>query len=65
MPGYENKVIMAAGTFTMGASIELSADAPIREPYAVWMQGGITYTSGKIGILLAAQEMLERGLISV
>ena len=65
MPGYESKVIMAAGTFTMGASIELSADAPIREPYAVWMQGGITYTSGKIGLLLAAEEMIERGLLSV
>lgn len=65
MPGYESKVIMAAGTFTMGASVELSADAPIREPYAVWMQGGITYTSGKIGVLLAAQEMLNRGLINL
>ncbi len=58
MPGYTSKVIMAAGAFTMGASIELSADAPIREPYAVWMQGGITYTSGKLGVMLAAQEML-------
>lgn len=57
MPGYTSKVIMAAGAFTMGASIELSADAPIREPYAVWMQGGITYTSGKLGVMLAAQEM--------
>lgn len=65
MPGYASKVIMAAGAFTMGASIELSADAPIREPYAVWMQGGITYTSGKIGILLAAQKLLEQGLISL
>lgn len=63
MPGYTSKVIMAAGAFTMGASIELSADAPIREPYAVWMQGGITYTSGKIGIMLAAQEMLDSGLL--
>lgn len=63
MPGYNSKVIMAAGAFTMGASIELSADAPIREPYAVWMQGGITYTSGKIGVMLAAQEMLERKLL--
>lgn len=63
MPGYTSQVIMAAGAFTMGASIELSADAPMREPYAVWMQGGITYASGRIGILLAAQEMLERGLI--
>ena len=58
MPGYTSQVIMAAGAFTMGASIELSADAPIREPYAVWMQGGITYTSGKLGVMLAAQEMM-------
>lgn len=58
MPGYTSQVIMAAGAFTMGASIELSADAPIREPYAVWMQGGITYTSGKLGVMLAAQEMI-------
>lgn len=60
MPGYTSKVIMAAGAFTMGASIELSADAPIREPYAVWMQGSITYTSGKLGVMLAAQEMLKQ-----
>ena len=65
MPGYSDKVIMAAGAFTGGASIELSADAPLREPYAVWMQGGITYTSGKIGVMLAAQEMIDSGLISL
>ena len=65
MPGYNDKVIMAAGTFTMGASIELSADAPLREPYAVWLQGGITYTSGKIGILLAIQEMIDKNLIEI
>ncbi len=64
MPGYSSKVIMAAGAFTMGASIELSADAPLREPFAVWMQGGITYTSGKIGVMLAAQEMADKGLLS-
>lgn len=64
MPGYTSKVIMAAGAFTMGASIELSADAPIRDPFAVWMQGGITYTSGKIGVLLAAQKLWEKHLIS-
>ena len=58
MPGYTDKVIMAAGAFTMGASIELSADAPLREPYAVWMQGGITYTSGKLGVMLAAREIM-------
>ena len=63
MPGYSSPVIMAAGTFTLGASVELSADAPLREPYAVWMQGGITETSGKIGVLLAAQSMLEKGLL--
>ena len=65
MPGYESKVIMAAGAFTMGASIELSADAPIREPFAAWMQGGLTYASGRMGVLLAAQTMLERGLIKL
>ena len=59
MPGYTDKVIMAAGAFTMGASIELSADAPLREPYAVWMQGGITYTSGKLGVMLAARELYK------
>ncbi len=65
MPGYESPVIMAAGAFNMGASIELSADAPLREPFAAWMQGGITYTSGKIGVMLAAQEMIDRGLIKL
>ena len=60
MPGYADKVIMAAGAFTNGASIELSADGPLRAPYAAWMQGGISYNSGRISILLAAQELLER-----
>ena len=63
MPGYDSKVIMAAGAFIMGASIELSADAPLREPYAVWMQGGLNYHSAKTGIMLAAQRMLNKGLI--
>ncbi len=63
MPGYTSQVIMAAGAFTMGASIELSADAPLREPYAAYMQGGLNYASGKIGVLLSAQSMLERGLL--
>lgn len=63
MPGYDSKVIMAAGAFTMGASIELSADAPLREPYAVWLQGGLTYPTGKTGIMLAAQRMADKGLI--
>ena len=65
MPGYESQVIMAAGAFNMGASIELSADAPLRDPYAAWMQGGITYTSGKIGVMLAAQEMIDRNLVTL
>jgi cystathionine beta-lyase family protein involved in aluminum resistance len=65
MPGYSSQVIMAAGAFTMGASIELSADAPLREPYAAWMQGGISYNSSKIGVLLAAQEMCSRGLLTL
>lgn len=65
MPGYSDEVIMAAGAFTMGASIELSADGPIRPPYAVWMQGGLTYHTGKIGVMMAAQTMLERGLLSL
>ncbi len=60
MPGYDSQVIMAAGTFTLGASIELSADAPMREPFAVWMQGGITYPTARIGILLAAQRLVKK-----
>lgn len=59
MPGYENKVIMAAGAFTLGSSIELSADAPIRPPYAVWMQGGLNFHGGKLGIMLAADKILK------
>lgn len=59
MPGYDSKVIMAAGTFISGASIELSADAPLREPYAVWMQGGINFDSARIGVLLAVKKMFN------
>lgn len=59
MPGYDVPVIMAAGAFIQGASIELSADAPMREPYTVYIQGGLTYESGKLGILLAATEILN------
>ncbi len=57
MPGYADKVIMAAGTFCMGASIELSADGPLRPPYTAFFQGGLTYESGKIGVLSAAKEV--------
>jgi cystathionine beta-lyase family protein involved in aluminum resistance len=59
MPGYTDKVIMAAGTFIEGASIELSADAPIREPYTAYIQGGLTYNSAKIAIMIAISNMLE------
>ena len=59
MPGYPCKVIMAAGAFIMGSSIELSADAPLREPYAVWLQGGLNFHSAKAGILYAAEEVLK------
>lgn len=60
MPGYEDKIIMAAGAFTQGSSIELSADAPLRPPYCVYLQGGLTYESGKYGVLMAAQRVTER-----
>lgn len=63
MPGYEHPVIMAAGTFIQGGSLELSADAPIREPYIAYMQGGLTYSHVKFGLLTALQTMLERNLI--
>lgn len=59
MPGYSDKVIMAAGAFTQGSSIELSADGPLREPYTAYLQGGLTYESGRIGILSAAEEALK------
>lgn len=65
MPGYDSDVIMAAGAFTLGASIELSADAPLREPYAVWLQGGLNYNSGNLGVLLAAQQMVDMGIIKL
>jgi len=59
MPGYEDKVIMAAGAFTQGSSIELSCDGPIREPYIAYQQGGLTYEYGKIGVMKAVSRMLE------
>ena len=59
MPGYNDKVIMAAGAFTQGSSIELSADGPLRPPYTAFFQGGLTYESGKIGIMYAAEEMIS------
>ncbi len=58
MPGYNSSVVMAAGAFTQGSSIELSADAPLREPYLVYLQGGLTFESGKLGVMTALAEML-------
>ncbi|SDN83484.1 Cystathionine beta-lyase family protein involved in aluminum resistance [Paenibacillus sp. yr247] len=63
MPGYEHPVIMAAGTFIQGGSLELSADAPIREPYIAYMQGGLTYSHCKLGVLTAIQHMEDKGLL--
>lgn len=63
MPGYSDKVIMAAGAFNQGSSIELSADGPMREPYMVYMQGGITYESAKLGIIMSVNAMKNRGVI--
>ena len=63
MPGYESRVIMAGGAFVQGSSIEMSADGPIRPPYAVYFQGGLTWTHAKLGVLMSAQKMLEAGLI--
>lgn len=60
MPGYTDPVIMAAGAFTLGASIELSADGPLRPPYAAWMQGGLNFHSAHAGVLLAAQKMMSQ-----
>jgi cystathionine beta-lyase family protein involved in aluminum resistance len=57
MPGYDSEVIMAAGAFTNGSSIELSADAPLREPFAVWLQGGLNFHSAKIGVMLGAERV--------
>ena len=65
MPGYEDEVIMAAGAFVQGSSIELSADGPIRPPYAVYFQGGLTWCHAKLGIELSLQKMLDAGLTAL
>ena len=65
MPGYNDKVIMAAGVFVQGSSIELSADGPIRPPYAVYFQGGLTWQHAKFGILMSLQKMLDAGLVTL
>lgn len=65
MPGYDDQVVMAAGAFIQGSSIELSADAPIREPYIVYFQGGLTYEHSKFGVIKALQALYEQNLISL
>ena len=65
MPGYDSEVIMAAGAFVQGSSIELSADGPIREPYAVYFQGGLTFYHAKLGILKSLQELINANIVSL
>ncbi len=65
MPGYDDQVVMAAGTFIQGASIEFSADAPLREPYIAYMQGGLTYTQVKLGVLKACDMMIKKGMLHI
>lgn len=65
MPGYESEVIMAAGTFVQGSSIELSADGPLRSPYAVYFQGGLTWHNAKTGILMSIQEACGSGYCKI
>ena len=61
MPGYDSQVIMAAGAFIQGSSIELSADGPLKEPYAVYFQGGLTWYHAKYGIMMSLQKIYETG----
>ena len=63
MPGYDSQVIMAAGAFVQGSSIELSADGPIKPPYAVYFQGGLTWYHAKLGILKSLQELVNDGVV--
>ena len=65
MPGYEDPVIMAAGAFVQGSSIELSADGPIREPYIVYFQGGLTYAHSKIGVMMSLQRLCDEGIVTI
>ena len=65
MPGYDSDVIMAAGAFVQGSSIELSADGPIKPPYAVYFQGGLTWQHAKLGILMSLQKMVEAGIVTI
>ena len=64
MPGYDSDVIMAAGAFVQGSSIELSADGPIKPPYAVYFQGGLTWPHAKLGILQSLQQLVSTGIVT-
>ena len=65
MPGYDSDVIMAAGAFVQGSSIELSADGPIKPPYAVYFQGGLTWPHAKLGILMSLEKLVEAGIVTL
>lgn len=65
MPGYDSEVIMAAGAFVQGSSIELSADGPLREPYSVFFQGGLTWYHAKLGIMMSLQKMIDAGVVTL
>ena len=65
MPGYDSPVIMAAGAFVSGSSIELSADGPIKPPYAVYFQGGLTWFHAKLGILMSLQKLVDAGIVTL
>ncbi|MBQ8007321.1 MAG: methionine gamma-lyase family protein, partial [Lachnospiraceae bacterium] len=65
MPGYDSEVIMAAGAFISGSSIELSADAPMKPPYAVYFQGGLTWFHAKVGILKSLQALIDEKIVNI
>ncbi len=65
MPGYQSQVIMAAGAFIQGSSIELSADGPIQAPYTAYVQGGLTYSHGRMGAMLAVDDLARAGEINL
>lgn len=65
MPGYDSDVIMAAGAFVQGSSIELSADGPIKPPYAVFFQGGLTYPHAKLGITMSLEYLVKKGIVTL
>ncbi|MBQ8588802.1 MAG: methionine gamma-lyase family protein, partial [Clostridia bacterium] len=65
MPGYDSDVVMAAGTFIQGSSIELSADGPICEPYTIFFQGGLTWYNAKLGIMMSLQKLVDGGFVTL